>query len=153
MQIKLETLSLVSFLCSDIEHYLFREELARDVKVKEYLRNIKGRLQELPEEVKALQDNASYIVKDDKKLIGYVHLESITKFRSLELHYAVHPNYRGNGYGVKLLKEVSNYILENKSDVETLQLSIHPRNKESRGCAVKAGYQYQKSNQIYYLKK
>lgn len=153
MQIQLQTLSLESFICSDIDHFVFREELAHDEKIKEYLKNIKGRLQELPNDLPEIQENASYIVKDAEKLIGYVHLENITPFHCLELHYAVHAKYRGQGYGVRILKEVSQYILENKNDVKELQLSIFHTNQKSRNCALMAGYQYQKNNDIYYLKK
>ncbi len=151
MKVKLENLELESFICNNIDHFIFREELASDQSIKEYLKNIRARLQELPEKVTTLQYRTSYIVKDHDQLVGYVHLEEIES-NSLELHYAVHPNYRGNGYGVQILNEVGKYLLEYDDNIKFLKLYIDPHNVVSKRCAQEAGYQYQKEKHYYYRK-
>ena len=60
----------------------------------------------------------------------------------LNLHYGVHPSFRRNPkhYGTRILKESSQYIFKNMSNVKKIELFIKPMNRGSIKCAENAEY-------------
>ena len=60
-------------------------------------------------------------------------------YKLYNLNYGVHPNYRNQGYGTKILKEVSDYTLSEKN--KGVRISISKTNEYSIKAALSAGYE------------
>jgi ribosomal protein S18 acetylase RimI-like enzyme len=86
-----------------------------------YLKKIEKRLLEFPRGLVIVEDNGKAVgqielqIKDvDNKCIGYVNL------------FYLIPDYRGKGYGTKLLEYAENFFHSNK--IDEYQLRVSPSN-------------------------
>ncbi len=127
----------------------FIEELVIDSQIKRFIPRIKSLSKKMNQ--KSIYDN-SYIVKDiySNALIGYVHLFS-PSIDEISLVYAVHPDFRGLGYGKGILSSTTEFILKNNININKIELIIHPDNFISACTAVSSGYV--KESGIRYIKK
>lgn len=140
MRIKLKTLSITTYDKNNKKKYRFVKEMAEDPLIFQLVSNkLDHELMKSCDDEEVLI-GSSYIVCDQKKLIGYLKLADLEMSGILTIHYAVHPDYRHQGYGTKILTEVASYALHNISKVNTIQLNINKINDKSIACAKKAGY-------------
>jgi len=107
MKIKLKSLCLNTYDIHKKKYCRFVKEITTDPLVNKFVPT--------PIELQLLESKnddivkipSSYIVTEKKELIGYVRFNELDELGTLILHYAVHPDYKRNGYGSKILIEVS----------------------------------------------
>lgn len=140
MNIKLKSLVITNYDDYDKRKIRFVKDMKDDQLVGNYVtKSIDNILN------KSINDNkimigSGYIVCDGRKLVGYVRPAELLDINTLELHYAVHPDYRRQGYGSKILVEVSDYLLKHIKDINNIKLYINSENRGSIKCAKKAGF-------------
>ena len=157
MKIKLKTLTITTYDIDNKKKYRFVREMANDPLICSFVSN---KLEH--ELIKSHDDNevligSSYIVCDDKKLVGYLKLAELDMEGILTIHYAVHPDYRCQGYGAKILTETIYYVKHHIDKANSIRLYINNKNNRSISCAEKAGYikqeNYINNNPFVYVKK
>lgn len=113
-------------------------ELATDKQVKRFMPRIKGLCKKIN---KNSIYNNSYVVTDIHLdvPIGYVHLYE-PNMDEINLLYAVHPDFRGFGYGKNILGNITEYILEKDLNINKIGLIIHFDNLLSSYTALSVGY-------------
>lgn len=163
MNIKIGNLMITSFCSENIEHLKFRNDLKEDEAIYDYVStNIEYDLQEIDNQEEINLEEASYIIAEKDKLVGYVYLD-IVEAGVVELRYAVHPEYRRlgylgysdsnrKGYGQQILEECRDYLFTLK-DINSIELHIRKDNEASIGCAKKAKYKCigENANEYYYI--
>ena len=88
-----------------------------------------------------LQTNYSYLIENkDGKLIGYLRLGNLNFVGTINLEYGIHSDFRGDGYSYPLLKNLSEYIVENMKEVKEIRGNISIYNLKSIKTAEKVGY-------------
>ena len=157
MKVRLKTLNITTYDQDNKKKYRFVREMASDPLIFAFVSN---KLEY--ELIKSQNDSevligSSYIVCDDKKLVGYLKLAEFDMSGVLTIHYAVHPDYRHQGYGVKILNETIYYAKHNIDKANFIRLYINNKNNRSVSCAKKAGYikqnNYTNDNPVVYVKK
>ena len=53
---------------------------------------------------------------------------------------AIHSNYAGKGYATELLSSVINYILDNRTDIDSIRIDTHEDNKAMQHLINKMGF-------------
>ena len=145
MKIKLKSLCLNTYDIHKKKYCRFVREITTDPLVNKFVPT--------PIELQLLESKnddivkipSSYIVTEKKELVGYVRFNELDELGTLILHYAVHPDYRRNGYGSKILIEVSDYVFKNMNEVSKIKLHINSINKGSIKCAENAKFVKQKN--------
>lgn len=66
---------------------------------------------------------------------------------TIDLQYAVAKEYRRSGYGTKILKEISNYFINN-IEITCITLDIDKNNIGSIKCATNLGYTQDKEKYV-----
>ena len=82
----------------------------------------------------------NYVVKKDKQSIGVVGTLNLSSVGKLEIWYAIDKDLRGEGYGEKVLAEITPYLIENVSDLEDIELKIKKKNLASKKIEENNGY-------------
>lgn len=145
MKIKLDSLYITEYCRSDKRKFRFIREVGEDPLINQFVSySIKTHL-ENSENINHLQIGPAYIVGDQRKLIGLIRLANFDLDGTLNLHYAVHPIYRKQHYGTKILKEVSKYLFQNIQDLKTIELYIKEINTGSLKCAANAGFSFDRN--------
>ena len=90
--------------------------------------------------MRKIAPNKSYVVKKDKQNIGVVGTLNLSSVGELEIWYAIDKDLRGEGYGEKVLAEVTPYLIENVSNLEDIELRIKKKNLASKKIAENNGY-------------
>ena len=156
MKIKLKTLSLNTYNVDNRKQYRFVDEMKNDPLVKEFVSEITDHYLIKAKNDEQIEIGSSYLVSEQKKLVGYIRLNELDVNGVLTLHYAVHPDLRKQGYGTKILVEVSDYAFKNIDRVTKIRLYIRNYNKGSIKCAEHAGFKLQKNlieeNPLVYVK-
>ena len=157
MKVKLKTLSLNTYDETKKKHYRFVKELATDQLVNKFVAApVEEQLLEAKDD-KNIKIGSSYLIAENKKLVGYVRFNELDKFGILTLHYAVHPDLRRQGYGTKILVEVSDYAFKTITETNKIRLYIRNINKGSIKCAEKADFLRQQNllqeNPAVYIKR
>lgn len=145
MKIKMDSLIITEYCSTDKRKYRFIKEISQDPLIIQFVSpNIEEYL-EKSENIEDLMIGHTYIIADERKLVGLIKLASL-KEGILNLYYATHPDYRKNEkhYGSKILKETSKYLLKNLKEVNQIELRIKEINKGSIKCAEKAGFKLTK---------
>ena len=140
MNIKLNSLSITSFDSNDIKKIKFIKEMKEANELDHFLYNCIDELIKKSETTPNLHIGYGYIMKDEENLIGYFRPARRENRYILSIDYGVHPNFRHQGYGTKILIEVSNFFLNNFEDIHSIKLSIDSSNEYSLKCACKAGF-------------
>ena len=139
--IKLDTYSLENIDMYG-EHYGLLQGMSVDKKIQLYIaRNF-------------LEYLSQYQAIDDEKIeVGKIYaftkngreigIVGSTKMNDgvLDVVYAIKRSERGRGHGANILKEITNYYLNNVEGIKGIKLSIDEVNKESRGTAKLNGYE------------
>lgn len=146
MNIKLKTLTITDYNDLDKRKIRFIKDISNDPLVNHFVESKKEML------IKNIEDSKNsdnlmvgpvYIIAEKKKLIGFIRLATLNEIGLLDLHYGVHPNYRHQGYGSRILKEVGNYLL-NKKEIKKIKLDIKDINKNSIKCAEHANFKLER---------
>ncbi len=150
MDISIGRLNITSFCLENVEHLKFKKELKEDELIYEFVSiSIEDDLHEVYSDNLELEN--SYIIKHQDKLVGYICLKEIPEnYEIVELRYAVHPKFRRQGYGRKILEECRDYLfsLENINGIE---LHIRKDNEASIYCAKRAKYKCTGENNDEYF--
>lgn len=147
MTIELESLILKSYDNSNNKHQKFKNSLDYDDHfIKFFGQFFIKNIDEIFVPSKELETNKAYIIEEADNVLGMIRIFKKTFNGELTLQYAVSKEYRNQGYGKKILKEISNYFINNK-DISCIKLNIDKNNLGSIECAKKVGYE--NSNDTY----
>ena len=141
MKLKMDSLIITEYCSTDKRKYRFIKEVSQDPLIIQFVSPSIKEYLEKSENIDNLSIGNTYIIADERKLVGLIKLASLKEGR-LNLYYATHPDYRRNEkhYGSKILKETSKYLLKNMKEVTEIELSIKEINKGSIKCAEEAGF-------------
>ena len=141
-------LEFISFNNSE-EHKEFVSDLLSDQDVRKYIPKVNTKIKK--KNPNSIYENG-YIVKniDTNELIGFVYF-GLPFQKEADINYAVHPDYRLEGYGKRILKTSSEFILEKDKSVDNIVLIISPDNLISQRAAQSVGFS--KDGNIRYIKK
>lgn len=146
---------ITSYCAENHEHIKFKWDLVKDEFIYEFVStNIGKDLQEVSNDEDIELEN-SYIIQDKDKLVGYIYIKAIPEeVDTVELRYAVHPEYRRLSYGQQILEECSKYLF-NFDGINSVELHIRKDNDASIGCAEKAKYKRlgENNDEYYYIYK
>lgn len=142
MDKKINNLSITTICLNDINHLTLKRHLSYDNDFQEYLyKNIDKYFLEPISDSDSLQENTSYLVKKNDKLVGFVHICKIIA-NTISFHYAVSPSERGKGIGTDILKELPILIYNDIDPNLAIQLKINMYNHASQKAAKKASYTF-----------
>lgn len=137
--IKLRTFNLEKI--DMIKHYGLLMKLNRDEAIQEYIsHNFVRFVDKYQAEDEKIAPNKAYVVKKAKQNIGVVGTLNLSSVGKLEIWYAIDKDLRGEGYGEKVLAEITPYLIENVSDLEDIELKIKKKNLASKRIAENNGY-------------
>ena len=141
--IKLRTLNLepLNILNGD-GHILLRRRLNEDISVYNYVSRHFSEWTKEPinSDSYEIGNGKAYVISDDSKKIGML---GSTKFSSdgvIDLWVALDREYRGDGYGEKVLIQMTQYFVENLNYLSDIQLVINKSNLISLKTAKACGY-------------
>lgn len=141
--IKLRTLNLepLNILNGD-GHILLRRRLNEDISVYDYVSRHFSEWTKEPinSDSYEIGNGKAYVISDDSKKIGML---GSTKFSSdgvIDLWVALDREYRGYGYGEKVLIQMTQYFVENLNHLSDIQLVINKSNLISLKTAKACGY-------------
>ncbi|MBE6147271.1 MAG: GNAT family N-acetyltransferase [Firmicutes bacterium] len=121
-------------------HISYIQELIYDEDVQKYLPYFRNGIY-ISRSMGLL--NTHYVVFQGEKRIGYVFLTAPFKEKddkNAEIRYIVDPNFRNQGLGKMIIKESSDYILDNE-EIDNLRAFIDPENIGSRKIIEYAGFE------------
>ena len=121
--------------------------------LKYVTKNILERLKENLNE-KDLTFNHSYLVKYQNEYVGYIRLEDLKFNGSLNIEWAVSKEYQNKKLATKIVKSISDYLLNNLKDVVKIKGVIERSNYPSRKVALNSGFIEEDRDDfyIYYAK-
>lgn len=153
MKFKMGNFTLLNYQKDKKLMVRFCEEMKEDILVCNLLSNSFDELLKEPTNPEKIEIGNSYIVSvDGRRPIGYLHFYELSFDHMLELRYAIHPDYRGNHYGSKLLSQATDFCFSKFPDLSGTRLIIHPENFRSRKCAISASYQEELGHPNQYVK-
>lgn len=142
MKEKMKNLVITNYCSTDKRKYRFIHEVKEDPLIRDFVSpNIEQYLND-SEGVSRLKVGPAYIIADQRKLVGFIRLATLNLNGVLNLHYGVHPSFRKQHYGTKILVETGSYLFQSMPDVKKIELYIHERNTGSLGCASNACFQF-----------
>lgn len=145
MKIKLDSLYITEYCQNDKRKFRFIKEVKEDPLINQFISNHIDIYLEGSKNSTNLKVGPAYIIGDERKLVGLIRLANLDLDGTLNLHYAVHPDYRRQHYGTKILAEVSKYLLINVQDVKMIELYIKEINTGSLKCAANAGFSFDRN--------
>lgn len=135
--LKFKNIEIHSYDSSDSDQRHLRYMLDHDEFFRKYVtKKIDERLNDSKVLGEKLEFNCSYLVKYDGEFVGYIRLEELNWDGTLNIEWAVSPEFRKQRYGTIILKAVSDYILENYNEVKKLRGVIDKCNYASRKTAL-----------------
>ena len=143
MKIKMDSLVITEYCSCDKRKFHFIKEISDDQLIKNFISRSINEWLEDSENVDELLIGPAYIIADQRKLVGIIRLAHLDPDGTLDLHYGVHPDYRRQHYGTRILKEVSKYVFKNLTNVNRIELHINEINKGSIQYAENAQFIYQ----------
>ena len=146
--IKLDNLSLNIVDKNDRIALEFIRKLCHDESIKKRFQGILGGVLNNPSQELF---GYGFLVSHNGEYIGYVRIGNfIEEEKSIYLRAAIDSDKRGHSYGKMLLSEITEYIFQNYSKVESIRLKIAEDNKPSLMTANACGYVWLKDD--YYIK-
>lgn len=149
MEQKLETLSMISFDNDNIMHNKVKREFLFDSDFRKYFGEMF-----LKDEEKYFKNSDHielkkvYFIKDNDQIIGLVRFFSYHELGFVNIQYAVLPDYRRQGYGKKIVKELTNYLMKNY-DIKCIEADIDKNNVGSIKTVLSVGYQNENGKYKY----
>jgi RimJ/RimL family protein N-acetyltransferase len=100
------------------------------------------------------QNDVSFLVEKEGCIIGAFVIHEYSD--CCYIRYAISPLYRGYGFGTSILKDMTDNILNNHSNIESIRAVICNENSVSQKVASKTGYVFlreheKKLNQSEYI--
>ena len=138
MEIKLNSLTVTDYDFSDTKKVRFVHEMTYDKAIREYVSWNIDKIIMRPHYTNGIENSCGYIVKSHDNLVGFFR-PFVFFDTDIGLDYAIHPNFRGQGYGTRLLVEVSDYFFER--NIKRVALRINNSNTSSIIAAKKAGFE------------
>ena len=138
--IQLRTFNLQKI--NEIEHYVLIKSLSRDPGVMKYIAKDFSAWVKKQQSVddKKIEIGKSYVIEKDGKYVGIIGSLNFSSDGILELWCAIQNNLRGNGYGEKVLAEITPYLIEHVEGLNDINLKIDVKNKGSQIVAERNGY-------------
>ena len=142
MKKKIGNFDLVSYDPINSEHFNLKLELRNDPNFKKYfgeffLKNI----DDIFAPSNDLEVGKAYVVLEKNQVIGMIRIFSCHSAGYMEIQYAIRPILRNQGYGSKVLKELTQYFLDN--EMVCISLDIDKNNVASIKCALNNGYAFE----------
>ena len=103
MKIKMNSLVITEYCSSDKRKYRFKKEISEDPLINHFVSPNMDEWLEDSEGLNQLLIGPAYIIAEERKLVGFIRMASLDQNGTLNLHYGVHPDYRRNHYGTKIL--------------------------------------------------
>jgi RimJ/RimL family protein N-acetyltransferase len=124
------------------DHCDFIEQFSND---KELAKFIPSLLLEMIDHSKSYakgidQYDVSFLVEKEDLILGAVIIHEYSD--CCYIRYAISPLYRGCGFGTSILKDITENILNNHSNIESIRAVISNRNFISQKAALNAGYSF-----------
>jgi len=136
----MDSLIITEYCSSDKRKYRFRKEISEDPLINQYISNDLALYLDESEGIQSLRIGHTYIISEERKLIGIIRLAYLDSDGTLNLHYGVHPDSRKKHYGSRILQETPKYIFKQIPDVKRIELHIKEINKGSIQCAENANF-------------
>lgn len=144
-KIILNDLELVIFNKDNKDHLNFLKLIINDKTILARFQGIANNL--LHNHGDEFFDRSFLVSTKENKLIGFINIGNFnTDEKCVYLRYAININYRGMGYGKKILDGITKYIFNSYPMVETIRLKIASDNKASLGIANASGYKWYKDD-------
>lgn len=83
--------------------------------------------------------NNAYVIEQFNEIIGYIYISN-KKNNNIYIEYLIFKNYRKKGYAYKVLDGLIDYIFNQYSDIEFINLSIDESNIASINLAEKLDF-------------
>lgn len=148
MEYKTANLVITKY-CSDNEDKIrFAKEMGEDKLIKRFISDNMSDWIKHSEKTDELAVGPAYIIESQGKMVGLIRLACLGSDGILNLHYGIHPLYRGQHYGTKILQEVPSIIFQKLPEVKKIELYINETNEASINCALNANFAYQSEFQI-----
>lgn len=144
MKIKMDSLVITEYCSSDKRKFRFIKDISEDPLINHFVSHNMDEWLEDSEGVDELLIGPAYIVEEQNKLVGFIRLAYLELDGTLNLHYGIHPDYRKQHYGTRILQEVSKYIFKRLPNVKKIELYIKEINKGSLHCAKNANFNFQR---------
>lgn len=152
MVIKIGDFEIHGYDPHDKDQNHLRYVLDNDIDFRNYVtKQIEERLKESIDNtsIDELQYEHSYLIKYKDSFVGYIRLEELKVNGSLNLQWAVSPEFRNQKLGTKILKTVSDYILENLVEVKKIKGVIEKSNYASQAIAKNASFLEEDRDDFY----
>lgn len=140
MEKNLDTLSIVSYDDNIQEHRNFKRELLTDEEFKKYFGEMFiKKADDIFTSSNDLEVKKAYLVKDFDEIVGMIRIFSYHESGVVNIQYAVRPSVRKQGYGSRILKEISNFLIQN--NITCIEGNIDKNNIGSLKIATSLGYE------------
>ena len=114
MQQKLENLTLVSYDDENIEHRRFKRQLLNDEEFKQQFGDMFiKKADEIFQESEKIELKKAYLLLNENDVVGMIRIFNYHESGMIMFQYAVRPKYRNQGYSQMIIKEFTDFLLEN----------------------------------------
>lgn len=140
MEQELETLKLVSYDKNNLKHNKAKISLLSDFNFKKYFGDFFLRdADEYFTNSDKIELKKIYLIEDNNDIVGMIRLFSYHELGYINIQYAVLPEYRGFGYGKRILSEITKYIMSDPN-IKCVEGDIDKTNIGSIKIATSIGY-------------
>lgn len=140
MEIKLNKLDVINYDDNNQEHINFKRELLNDENFRRYFgETFMRKADQIFVSSNEMELKKAYLVKDDDLIVGMIRIFSYHQAGYVNIQYAVRPKCRNQGYGTQILKEISEFLLDN--NIKCIEGEIDKNNLGSIKVATSLGYQ------------
>lgn len=156
--IHLRTLNLEPLDCYHQDgHYSLKRRLSEDKAVYDFVSKHFDEWVEEPENKTDFEIGKAYVVSDQDKKIAMIGSCQMDSNGIIDLWCAIDQKYRRQGYGEKILAQITEYLVENITNLTDIRLVINKINEGSNKVATYCGYQmvdqYNNNNVYQYFAK
>ncbi len=96
-----------------------------------------------------LSIDGSYLVKYKGEFVGYIRLENLRWNGTLDIEWAVSPEFQNQKLGTKIVRTLSEYIFKNYQQVLKIRGIIDKSNYRSKALAKSVGFEEEKKDENY----
>ncbi len=90
-----------------------------------------------------------YLVKYKDEFVGYIRLENLRWNGTLDIEWAVSPEFQNQKLGTKIVRTLSEYIFKNYQQVIKIRGIIDKSNYRSKALAKSVGFEEEKKDENY----
>ncbi|MBD9085238.1 GNAT family N-acetyltransferase [bacterium] len=150
MEQELNTLKLVSYNDQNMEHRKFKRELLNDTLFQEYFGQMFiKKSDDIFQTTDKIEIKKAYLVEDNGQIVGMIRLFSYHESGVVNIQYAVRPCMRRKGYGTKILREFSDFLIKN--NIHCIEGDIDKNNIGS--IKIATDLEFRKENDKYRLRR